>query len=280
MTKPPRSNFPGFVVDRGWLALRRHGASGARRVKKIPLRTKLIAMSSVSAAFALIAWALDGFEWSKGGLIWTLVLLGAALGAIVLATLVQRFLARHLSSFRSAKLFGVGLAALATFVAHGRAVGEVNAIFLIDASSLPHAMAAASAMTIGTWLFWAVLVPVTVASFAWLIRCCAQSLYGDATIAGAIFFAGVTWSGLIGNQAAPDQRRESNLYQIALAMDFNKRSHCAGVPLDSEGVVFIGPDQRRAIVAPRKVEIPSRGGFSSLFPQIQIPRNFPIVECQ
>lgn len=236
-------------------------------------------MSGVSAAFALIAWGIDGFEWSRGGLIWALVLIGAAFGAVVLGTLVQRFLARHFADFKSARLLGVGLAALATFVAHGRAVGEVNAIFQIDASALPHATAAASAMTIGAWLFWTVLVPVTVASFAWLIRCCMKARFGDATIAGAILIAGVTWCGLIGNQAAPDRRRQSNLYQIALAMDFNKRSHCRGVSHDSEGVVFIGPDQRRAIVAPRRIEVPSGGGFNSLVPQLQVPTNFPIVEC-
>ena len=253
---------------------------GARRRRKIGLRTKLIAMSSLSAAFALLARALDGFGWSEGGLIWALVLIGAAFGAVVLATLIRRLLNRHLASFKAARLFGVGLAALATFVAHGRAVGEVNAIFQVDASALPHATAAASAMTIGTWLFWTVLVPVTVTSGAWFIRCCARSLYGDATIAGAIFFAGAAWSGLIGHQTAPDQRRASNIYQIALATDFNKRSHCVGVPPDSEGVAFIGPDQRRAIVAPRKVEVPGRGGFSTLIPQLQIPPSFPIVECR
>lgn len=275
--RPP--TFHNFAILRG-LSSRSRNSIGARRRRKIGLRAKLIALSSLSAAFALLAWALDGFGWSEGGLIRALVLIGAAFGAVVLATLVHRLLNRHLASFKAARLLGVGGAAVVTFAAHGRAVGEVNAIFQIDASALPHATAAASAMTIGTWLFWTVLVPVTFASGAWFVRCCAIRLYGDATIAGAILVAGAAWCGLIGHQAAPDQRRQSNLYQIALAMDFNKRSHCLGVPHDSEGVVFIGPDQRRAIVAPRRVEISSRGRFSSLVPQLQVPPSFPIVECR
>ncbi|WP_426105432.1 hypothetical protein [Massilia sp. TSP1-1-2] len=83
------------------------------------------------------------------------LLTGAALGMLVLATQATRFLDRHFAEFRSAKLFAAGLFALGTYVAHGRAVVEVNGIFGEDAAAFPHAVAAASAMFVATWTLWA-----------------------------------------------------------------------------------------------------------------------------
>ncbi|WP_426105443.1 hypothetical protein [Massilia sp. TSP1-1-2] len=286
MNKKKLSAFDGFAASRALLPWGRRRKSRFRRHPPLSVRSqfsfrfKVIAMSGASAACVLLARALGNGASSISGWAWVLVLAGAVLGALVLGAVAHRFLDRHFSRFKSAKLFGFGLFALATFVAHGQAVGEVNNIFHIDASSLPHATTAASAMAIGAWLFWAVLIPATVASGAWLIRCASALRWGDATITAAIFFAGVTWSAVVGHQAAPDVRRQSNIYRIALAMDFNKRSNCEGVPAASEGVVFIGPDQKRAIVAPPRVDILSRGGFSSLVPQVQVPTEFQIVECR
>lgn len=258
------------------LAWRRKRPSYLFGNPKIDLRFKMIAMSGASAGLAVIARAMSEFEFFGRGWAAVLVIAGAVLGALVLATLAHRFLKRHFAAFKAAEFLGFGAFALATFIAHGQAVGEVNAIFQIDASALPHATAAASAMVIGAWLYWSALLPLAAASAIWAVRCLVKSQYGDATISLAIFLASVTWSGLIGHQAAPDLRRKSNIYRIALEMDFNKRSHCVGMPPGAEGVAFIGLDQRRAIVAPRKAPIPSRGGFSALVPQVEAPSEFQL----
>jgi hypothetical protein len=262
------------------LALRRRRPGYLFGKQAIDHRFKLIAMSVASAGLPVIGRAISGVEmfgpaWGAG-----VVLLGAVLGVLVLNTLAHSWLERHFAAFRSAKLLGLGLLALATFIAHGQAVGEVNAIFLVDASALPHTTTAASAMVIGAWLLWAVLLPVLAVSSIFAIFYYVKSRLGDFMIAFAICLACITWVALVAQQAGPELRRKSNLYQIALEMDFNKRSSCVGLPKGAEGVLFIGPDQRRAIVAPQKVMIETRGEFGKLVPQLQIPSNFQVVDCK
>lgn len=241
---------------------------------------KLIALSLTSAGLAGIARLISGIEIFGPAWIAGLVLMGSVVGMLVLVTLADGWLKRHFVKFKSAKLLGLGALALATFVAHGQAVGEINSIFQIDASALPHATTAASAMIIGIWLFWTVFLPVFVVSLICSIGLYVKSRYGESVIAFAIVMASVTWCALIGQQALPELRRKSNLYQIALQMDFNRRSHCVDMPDGAEGVVFIGPDQRRAIVAPRKILIKTRGNFGALVPQIEVPSTFQIVDCK
>ena len=246
----------------------------------IDLRFKLVAMSVMSAGLAMIARvtsdiAMFGPSWTAG-----LVLIGSVVGMVVLATLAHGWLERHFEAFKSAKILGLGGLALTTFIAHGQAVGEVNSIFQIDASALPHTTAAASAMVIGAWAFWVVFLPVLVISFICAVCLYLKSRHGESMIAFAIFLASVVWCSLIGQQAVPEIQRKSNLYHVALEMDFNRRSHCVALPEGAEGVVFIGPDQRRAIVAPRKVIINTQGKFGAIVPQIEIPSNFQIVNCR
>lgn len=261
-------------------------ALGRRRLRdlfgKLALdhRFKLIAMSATSAGLPAIARAMSdigvfGPAWAAG-----LVLIGAVVGVLVVITLTHGWFERHLAAFKSAKFLGLGLLALATFIAHGQAVGEVNAIFQVDASALPHTTTAASAMVIGTWLLWAILLPVFAISLICAVIFYLKSRYGDFMIAFAIFLASVTWVALVSQQAGPELRRKSNLYQIALEMDFNKRSRCDGLPEGAEGVLFIGPDQRRALVAPRKILIKTHGDFGAVVPQIQVPSGFQIVDCK
>jgi hypothetical protein len=135
-------------------------------------------------------------------------------------------------------------------------------------------------MVLGNWLSWAVLLPVFIVSMICAFGFYSSSRKGDSMIAFAILLATLTWGSLIGQQAGPELRRKSNLYQIALEMDFNKRSHCVGLPKDAEGVLFIGPDQKRALVAPRKSVVSTRGDFGALVPQIQVPPSFQIVDCE
>jgi hypothetical protein len=240
------------------------------------LRFKLIAMSIVSPLIAVVGGALASYGLLTAGYAFAFYMSGAALGLVVLATLTSRFLDRHFAEFKSAKILALATFALATYVAHGRAVGEVNAIFQIDASALPHATTAASAFVIATWIYPAVVLPILCGS-AVLMLYYGRAAGGNALIAFAILISSVLWAGLLNFQAMPAPARKSNLYQIALEMDFNKRSHCSGLPVGSEGVVFIGPDQRRAIVAPRLVEI--KRSSKTIFKQVQVPEKFDIVDC-
>ncbi len=266
-----------------WMRLRVKFASQCKRLlcflknRKFDFRFKLIAMSIMSLIIGVVGGVLAAYGFLGAGYAFVFFISGAMLGLLVLGTLTAHFLEQHFAEFKSAKFFGFGLFALVTYVAHGKAVGEINAIFQIDASAFPHATTAASAMIISTWISWALLVPICFVSLICSIYHYTASKAGNTMISAAVFIACFLWTSLIEHQAAPDGRRKGNLYQIALEMDFNKRSHCLGLPEGSEGVVFIGPDQLRAIVAPRKVEIQTNS--KSIFREIQLPEKFDIVNC-
>lgn len=204
------------------------------------------------------------------------MLIGAGIGLFVLAAIAERFLAGRLHESKSAKLFGVALAGLATFVAHGAAVGEVNAIFPLDASNFPHATAAASALVIVGWLFWA-FVAVLGTSAASFIFGFSKSNAARTLISAGVALSSVIVVSIISHQIYPEEARRNNLYQVALAMDFNKRHHCVGVPAGSEGVVFVGPEQRLALVAPPREAF--RAHRLSLFVQLKVPADFQSVNC-
>jgi hypothetical protein len=266
-----------------WMRLRVRLAWQLKRLRcfagapKFDLRFKLIVMSAISPAIAIFGGALASNGLLGAGFAFVLYLIGATLGLLVLVTLGARFLDDHFADFKAAKGFGVALFALATFVAHGRAVGEVNSIFHVDASALPHTTAAASAMIISIWVYLGVLLPICIISVICALYFFGRARRGNAMISFAVFIAALLWASLIDHQIAQDDRRKSNLYQIALEMDFNKRSNCLGVPEQSEGVVFIGPDQLRAIAAPRMVER-SRSS-KSIFRGIDVPSKFDVVKC-
>lgn len=247
------------------------------KVRHFRLRTKLIAMSLASVLIVAGSALLSSYGLLSPAATVAALLTGAALGMLVLATQANRFLDRHFAEFRSAKLFAAGLFALGTYVAHGRAVVEVNAIFGEDAAAFPHAMAAASAMFVATWTLWVALAPIFVASLVCWLYFVAVRKAGEAAISLSILLAAISLSSLIFHQAADGERRRNNLYQIALEMDFNKRSRCTGVPADAEGVAFVGSNQLKAIVAPRLVL--ARGDRRMVFREVVVPKDFARVQC-
>ncbi|ATQ75794.1 hypothetical protein CR152_15615 [Massilia violaceinigra] len=239
-------------------------------------RLKLIAMSILSPVIPIVTGLLASYGLLAPSRAFVCYMAGALLGMVVLTTVASRFIDRHYSEFKPAKFIGLGLLGLATYFAHGQGAIEINAIFEVDASSLPKATAAASALVLAQWANSA-LIPLLFASGALVLYNMAKSRPGDAAISFAICMSSCLWAGLIHYQAEPDPTRKSNLYQIAVALDFNKRSTCAGVPKDAEGVVFVGPEQRRAIVAPRLTELHSSS--NSIFKEVEVPEKFDKVEC-
>lgn len=239
-------------------------------------RSKLIGLSMLSLATALGgAFIADTNalpqKYSLGA-----VMVGAGIGLFVLAAMTERFVGRQFGEFKGAKVLGLAAVAVATFVAHGAAGVEVNEIFPYDPSNFPHALAAASAMIIVSWLYWAI-VPILLASAGSFIYHFFKSEGSNTVISCCVALSFVSIVSLITYQVHPANARGNNIYQIALEMDFNKRHHCVGVPDGSEGVVFIGPEQRLALVAPRRAIV--GGPRRSLFIQVAVPTDFKTVNC-
>lgn len=238
---------------------------------------KLLALSLLSSAFSMGAalWATYGQVSAVMAFAWYMA--GALMGMLVFIAVAARFFDRHFSDFKAVKIVSLGFYALMAYVAHGQAVGEVNSIFGIDAASLPHATAAASTMLIATWVYKFVLPPICLGAVVMSLYYFGVQREGRGFVGSAIFLSALILVVLIDRQAALEAQRRGNVYQIALEMDVNKNSRCENLPIDAEGVVFIGPDQLRAIVVPRLVIVETNA--RSIFKGVKVPTKFEVVKC-
>jgi hypothetical protein len=238
---------------------------------------KLLALSLLSSAVSMGAalWATYGHVSAVGA--FACYMAGALMGMLVFIALAARFFERHFSEFKVAKIAPLGFYAFIVYLAHGQAVGEVNAIFGIDAASLPHATAAASTMLIATWLYKFVLLPTCFGAVVLTLYYFGVQREGSGFIGFAILLSALIVMVLISRQAAVESQRRGNVYQIALQMDVNKKSLCENVPPDAEGVIFIGPDQLRAIVVPHLVITETNA--LSIFKGVELPAKFDVVKC-
>jgi hypothetical protein len=245
---------------------------------KFDRRSKLIGISALSPTIAVVGGALASNGILSAGPAFVFYMAGALLGLVVLFSMAIRFIDVHFSEFKATKIFGLALIAVASYIAHGKAVAEINGIFSVDAAALPHATSAASVMIICIWVCSLILIPICAGSALLSVYFYWKSKAGNAAMAFAVFISSLLWVSLIEHQISPENRRKGNLYQIALEFDFNKHSRCNGLPANAEGVLFLGADQRRAMVAPRLMEL-SRSP-KSIFRVVQVPTDFKLVTCQ
>ena len=200
-----------------------------------------------------------------------------ALGMYVLSTQIEQAFSKRFAHFESTKFLGLGALALASFMAHAQAADEINAIFHFDASAFPHALAAGTAFVLLSWL----LVPIVLLCLASLLYAAApfwRKSFRAAVAGTCVLFASLMFLGLVGFQMFDPAQRANNIYQVARAMDFNSSFECSGAMPGSDGVAFVGPDQRRGIVAPKLTVVHERA--DSMFKAVAIPKNFAVTDCR
>lgn len=198
------------------------------------------------------------------------------LGLYVFVLFVEKVFAKNFIDFKSTKLFWVGLVAFLTYIAHGQAGDEVNAIFSQDASTFPYATTAAAAMIMASWTLWPSIL-IGAASFLYAFYCMLRSQSGLVFIAMTVGIQLFTFSTLVEYQMGSEKVRRNNIYQIALAMDFNGHFRCEGATLGEDTVAFIGPSQNAALVAPPVVV--KHQNDKSLFKRVEVPEGFRRVSC-
>lgn len=240
-------------------------------------QTKVLALSLLSPAISMGAafWSSYGDLSALGA--FACYMAAALMGMLIFVVLAARFFDTHFSEFKAVKIVALSFSALIAYLAHGQAVGEVNSIFGIDAASLPHATAAASTMLIAAWLYKFVLFPICSGAVVMSLYYFGVQRERSGFIGVAVFFSAIIWMMLISRQAAVESQRRGNVYQIALEMDVNRKSRCENLPYDAEGVIFIGPDQLRAIVVPRLVT--TEKNARSIFKVVELPAKFEVVKC-
>jgi hypothetical protein len=198
------------------------------------------------------------------------------LGLYVFVSFVEKVFAKHIIDFKSTQLFWIGLLAFLTYIAHGHAGDEVNAIFSQDASTFPYATTAAAVMIMASWTLWP-SVFIGAASFVYAIYCVFRSKGALMLIALTVGMQLFTFSILVEFQMGSEAVRRNNIYQIALAMDFNGHFRCEGASLGADTVAFIGPAQNSALVAPPVIV--KHQNSKSIFKAVEVPEAFRRVSC-
>jgi hypothetical protein len=220
---------------------------------------------------------LDGWKILSTFWLFACLFVSIALGLFVFAAFVEKVMAKKIIEFKSTQLFWLGTVALVTYVAHGQAGEEVNAIFSQDASAFPYATTAATVMAIAAWAEGPALV-IAGLSFVYGAY---KMFSSDAAYVMTALTLGInliSFGSFVDHQIARDVNRRSNIYQIALAMDFNGQFRCAKAKNGVDSAAFIGTDQRRALIAPPIVV--RQQSSKSLFKLVEVPNEFYFAECR
>lgn len=220
----------------------------------------------------LDAWKILPTFW-----LFACLFVSIVLGLFVFAAFVEKLIVEKFIGFKSTQLFWLGAVALVTYVAHGQAGEEVNAIFSQDASAFPYATTAATVMTIAAPAGKPALV-IAVLSFVYGAYKMFRSDSAYVMTALTLGINLISFGSFVDHQIARDANRRSNIYQIALAMDFNSQFRCAKARTGVDSAIFIGTDQRRALIAPPLIV--RQQSSKSLFKLVEVPKEFYFAECR
>ncbi len=201
----------------------------------------------------------------------------AVVGMYALAVQIEQAFKKRFEHLESTKFLGLGALALASFLAHAQAADEINAIFHFDASAFPHALAAGTVFVLLSWM----LVPLLGLCLVSLLYAAAPFLkksFREFLATTCVLFASMMFLALVTIQMFDSSQRANNIYQVARAMDFNSSFECSGAISGSDGVAFVGQEQKRGLVAPKLVVISERA--DSMFKSVAIPKSFVMTDCR
>lgn len=230
---------------------------------------------------------LDNGKISPNSYLW---IQGAALfiGLFTLAGTIEKLFESSFSEFRVSALAWVGFLAITSYFARISALDDVNGVFHIDPSALPLTVIAASVMRFFLWMKWP-FIGVFSLSVLLLITMYFGSYFhekdSDADKIASVFLtiSCGTCCGLaalfIANQL-DDNGRAQKIYRTAQATDFVSKFNCSELIGKNVSVLFIGPEQRRVLVAP---VLPAPALFaprtSEFLQPLAVPSEFPVVDC-
>lgn len=233
----------------------------------------------------LLFGLVSGHNLTSGETLW---LFGGTivLGLLVAVGEVEDLLGERFLNFRGFRYACAALTALIFYTSRIQSIGDVNQIFHIDASALPLTVWGGTALHVIKLFFYPFIVAACIAA-----TCLATQFFSSGKERDSItemanfarFFAIVMSCGLaaafVHVQLNDDDRRMATFYRIALASDFSGRFQCSGVAQDDMVGLFIGPEQRRIMLA-RKLDEPTQPhGSTPMLPRSVVPPDFLIVDC-
>lgn len=223
---------------------------------------------------------LDTYLWVQGVAIF--------LGLFTLVAATEKLVHQGLLEFKSSTLWWASGLAILGYYARISAMDDVNKVFHVDPSALPMTLIAAHAMNLFALMKWPFIIVASI-SLLWLIPICKGTYFSkntpeDEKIASGIF----AFSNMINCMLCAifiyfqldDVGRQRKIYRTAHAADFVSRFQCSGINSNEFSVLFIGPEQRKVLVAPKLPKPVLFNTKSAEFLQaLVIPDKFPTVDC-
>jgi hypothetical protein len=209
-------------------------------------------------------------------------------GLFALAGTAEKALGHWFTEFRVTSLWWAFLLAILTYFARLSALVDVNSVFHIDPSALPLTVISASVMRLFLWMKYPFIVISLLALL--VLGLMIFGNYFDAKVSdqekvasGFLTVSNFACCGLAALFIAhhlDDDSRKQKIYRTAQAADFVSEFDCAGWSSKDVSVLFIGPEQRRILVAPNLPE-PSilAQKTAEILQPLKVPDRFPIVEC-
>jgi peptidoglycan/LPS O-acetylase OafA/YrhL len=257
--------------------------------KRYPLHWPLAIVSIASFISIIFAAKLLKDDEPNPNLSMLFLALSVFLGIYVLLCLIENKLGKHIIEFKVTLIAWALLAGTLVFYGRIRAITDINEIFHIDASALPLTLLASTATHISGLLFWPVVCILLIAIMC-LVIMWAGNYFDEHTpaeekTARVITIAMVALALLISATFihARIHNKESRLqiiYRIAHSSDFSSSFRCQGINEEIQSVVFIGPEQRRVLVAP-KIEEPGTylDKKADVLRNVNIPKEFYLMDC-
>lgn len=253
---------------------------------KVHLPLGFLALISI-ANFVAAGYVLDGTA-AGPSTFFSLVGISIATGLLVALGALEEAFSSSVSSFRSAQWAVAALIAVVTYRGRMQAINDLNSIFHIDASALPMTLTAGTVLNVAALLFW-FFVALAVAGAASLVLMYLGVVFDEKAEdvkklrALSIAFAVVVSCGVSAGFAHVHLKgdlRQQKLYRLAHMTDFSGSFRCEGIDSQANDVLFIGPEQRRVLVAPKlSTDQIQDERQPELLQQVAIPSEFEVRDC-
>ena len=191
-----------------------------------------------------------------------MIALAVGFGMLSVAGLIERY-AKPAMGYESMRWGMAAAIAMLTYLSRIEALDDLNNIFRIDGYALPLTAIAGTAMRLASKfsmifavVFWVSVILIALMKWG--------SVFDDTDddvakigkglrVVAALLASGLAWAFI--HTQLDDKGIKAKLYRIAHKTDFVGAFDCAGVDTSQNDALFIGPDQRRILVAPKINEL-------------------------
>lgn len=210
------------------------------------------------------------------------------IGLFILATSIEKLVTKKFSDFKSSAIWWAAAIAILAFYSRICAMEDINNLFHIDPTALPMSLLATQFMRFFKLIEWPFIILSFSSALILILIVCggyfSQEDSDEEKISSSILvfsnFINCALCALFIHYHLDDVGRKHKIYLIAHTADFSSKFHCQGIDENKFSVLFIGPEQKKVLVAPK---IPKASFFNSkgagFLQALAIPTEFPILDC-